>query len=116
MEVKEIQVEDLKTLEGLTSAVEYYREIQEELNRLQASKDLAKESILAKFREMELRRFDTPSGLRARVDTRVGRKYIDPKEAAILLPPDLFDKLLKVGETIVVLSVRPVKPEEENAD
>jgi len=63
-----------------------------------------------------MRHFDTPSGLRARTYTRLGNKWIDTKEAAVLLDPDTFNKLLKVGETIVVLSVRPVKSGEENAD
>ena len=116
MEVQTIQVEDIKTLENLTSAVEYYRAIQEEISRLQASKDIAKESILAHFRATGMRHFDTPSRLRARTYTRLGNKWIDTKEAAVLLDPDTFNKLLKVGETIVVLSVRPVKSGEEDAD
>jgi len=116
MEVQTIQVEDIKTLENLTSAVEYYRAIQTEISRLQVSKDIAKEAILEKFRETGMRYYDTGSGLRARTYTKVGNKWIDTKEAAVLLDPDTFNKLLKVGETIVVLSVRPVKSGEENAD
>lgn len=113
MEVQEIKAEDLKTLGNLTSAVEYYKEIQEELKRLQLSKDIAKESILARFRETEMRYFDTASGLRARTYTREGNKYISVAEAKTLLPEDIFNKLLKQGDTIVILSVRPIKAEEE---
>ena len=109
MELKQIQAEDLNTLEALTSAVEYYRAIQEELSRLTLSKDVAKESILAKFRELGLRVYDTPSGLRVRVNVRQGPERIDVSEAKSLLDPETLGKLLKPGATIVILSVRPIK-------
>lgn len=113
MEVKEISPRSLTDLESLTRAVEYYRQINEEIARLQVSRDIARQSILEKFKETGMRWYDTPSGLRARVDTRKGADRIDVKEARQLLPKDLFDKLLRAGETIVVLSVRPIKSEEE---
>ena len=112
MEVKEMQ--EAKTLENLTEAVTYYRDLVDEIDRLQLSKEIAKKVILGKFQETGMRWYDTPSGLRARVDTRMGRETIGVKEARAMLPEDVFNKLLRVGDTIVVLSVRQVKVEEVN--
>ena len=111
MEIKEIQ--EITTLGDLTAAVEYYRDIQEEISRLELSKKIARESIMEKFRETGMRHYDTSSNLRARVDTRTGKQWIDVKEAKTLLDSDTFNKLLKQGGTIVVLSVRPVGVGEE---
>ena len=114
MEIKTMQVEELKTLEDLSSAVDYYRAISDEIDRLQTSKAVAKENILAKFRETSLRYYDTNSGLRARTYVRAGQERIDVKEAKALLDEDTLGKLLKVGETTVVLSVRPIKAEAQD--
>jgi hypothetical protein len=64
---------------------------------------------------MGIRWYDTPSGLRANTYTRKGNEYINVKEAQKLLPEDLFNKLLKQGDPIVILSVRPIKVEEKSA-
>lgn len=58
-----------------------------------------------------MRRYDTPSGLSAQTYTRKGAEHIDVKEARTLLNDDTFAKLLRVGETIVVLSVTLNKKE-----
>ena len=112
MKVKTIQ--DITNLGDLTAAVEYYWGIQEELSRLELSKGIARQTIIEKFQETGMRYFDTSSDLRARVDTRKGREYINVEEARALLDEDTFNKLLRTGDTIVILSVRPIKAEEEN--
>jgi len=114
VEVQTIEVENLKTQEKLIQAVEYYREIQDEISRLELSKKIAREALLEKFREMSLRVFDTPSSLRARVDTRKSADHINIQEAKALLDADIFEKLRHEGSVSVVLSVRPIKAEEEH--
>lgn len=107
-------MQEIKTQESLTKAVEFYQQIKEEIERLELSKKIARERIIERFQENELRVYDTGSGLRARVYTRKGREFISVVEAKELLDEDTFDKLLKIGDTIVVLSVMPIKAEEES--
>lgn len=109
MEVKSI--EQIKTQSGLVEAVEYYRQIQEEIDRLIGSKAIARQSILDRMNAWKLRVVDTPSGFRARIYAGKGREYIDVSEARALLDEDTFAKLLKVGDAYVSLSVRAIKQE-----
>lgn len=94
--------------------MKYYREIKEEIDRLTLSKDIAREAILSKFRDLGIRRYYTNSGLIATTTVREGRKYISVKEAESLLDADTFNKLLKQGETMAVLSVRQVKEQKRD--
>ena len=71
------------------------------------------DELLEKFKEMSLRIYDTPSGLRARVDTRKDADRINVREAKALLDTDTFNKLVHEGSVSIVLSVRPIKAEEE---
>lgn len=112
MEVKEIAVADLQTLGSLSEAIEYYRNLQDELSRLELSKKIAREAILEKFQDTGMRVFDTASGLRARADTRTGREYIDVVEAKAMLDWDTLGKLLRTATTTVTLSVRQIKEQE----
>jgi len=113
VKVETQEIWEIRTEEKLIKAVEYYREIQDEISRLELSKKIAREALLEKFKEMQIRVYDTPSSLRARVDTRKSADFINTKEAEVLLDTDTFAKLRHEGSVSVVLSVRPVKAEEE---
>ena len=106
-------IEQIKTQTELVEAIEYYRQLQEELDRLNDSKAIARQSILDRMNAEKLRVVDTPSGFRARIYAGKGREYIDVREARALLDEDTLAKLLKVGDAYVSLSVRVIKQEEE---
>ena len=78
------------------------------------SKDIARESILQKFRETGMRYYTTPDGLKANTYVNPGRRSINVAEAKALLDEDTFNKLVKESEPVVVLSVRQMKEGEED--
>jgi len=94
-------------LGGTSRLIDYYRQIQDEVKRLEMSKEVAKEAILQMFRETGLRYFRTDNNLVARADPRT-TEHILVKEAKAMLPEDVLKKLLQ-ETAFVVLSVRKVK-------
>ena len=106
---------DSTTLAGsLAELIRYYSKIQDELKRLQDSKEIAKNTLLERFKVAKLREY-VVDNLQAAVTTSI-RKSISVKEAEALLPPDLFGKLLR-ETTSVILTVRRVsKIEEQDYD
>ena len=96
------------TLEQVSSAVQTYYEIQQEMARLKLTQDLLRESLLQYWKEMACPNYyDTPEQLRLRVLVK-SRESIGVSEARSLLPQDLFDKLLKVTQFEQVM-VRKIK-------
>ena len=94
-------------LEGI---IDYYTRIQDELARLETSKEIARDTIIRWFAKTGNRKFTTSSGATATTFTQV-RESISVKEAKALLSEDLLNKLLKVSEPKVILAVRRGKTE-----
>jgi len=100
------------TLEEISEKITQYYLLLEEIRRLEMSKAIARDTLLEAFKVSGTRVFDTDTGLRARVDTQ-SRRFIGVKEAEVLLPPDLFGKLVKES-TNIVLTVKPIKEKQED--
>lgn len=98
------------TLGQLTETVEYYHKLQEEKKRIEMSLEVAKKSIIEAFKLTGMREYETPTGIKAWINTRASQR-ISVKEARELLDEDSFNKLLKESMS-VVLTVRQLKQEE----
>ena len=105
------QQEITTTMAGsLADLITYYNKIQEEISRLQYSKEITKNTLLERFKQGKIREY-TVGGLKADITTRIDKR-ISVKEAKDMLDEATFGKLLK--ETVaVVLTVRRIKGEEE---
>ena len=101
------------TLEQVTSAIQSYFKIQQELSRLEMTRQLLKESLITYWKEMGCppAGYKTPDGLKFLIIPKP-REGINVEEARALLPQNLFDKLLKVTEFEQV-SVRKIKGEDD---
>jgi len=84
------------TLEQVTSTIQSYHKIQQEISRLEMTRQLLEESLIQYWKEMGCpNKYDTPEQLGLRI-LLLARESINVEEARALLPQDLFDKLLKV--------------------
>lgn len=104
MEQRAVKQVDLGTL---SSAVNYYYDLQQEKYRLELSMKIARESLIEAFKYAGMRVYDTDNGLRARVDTSI-RTTISAKEAKELLDEETYRKLAKETASLTV-SVRSIK-------
>ncbi len=103
-------VTEQTTLMELAEVVEDYARLQEEKKRIEMSLGIAKNSIMEAFKVTKMREFNTPTGLKAWIDTRVSQR-ISAKEAKELLDEDTYNKLVKESIS-VVLTVRQLKEKE----
>lgn len=94
---------------NLADLITYYNKIQEEIKRLEYSKEIAKNTLLERFKTSKLREYKV-AGLQADITTRIDRR-ISVKEAKDMLDEATFGKLLK-ETTSVVLTVRRIKEKE----
>ncbi len=90
----------------ISSLIDYYTQIQDEIKRMEMSKEVAAETIRKYFVQHQLREFTTDIA-KAEVNTRV-TKTIMYKEAEALLAPDILGKLTK-EKVSVILSVRRIR-------
>ena len=100
-------VTEQTTLMELAEVVEEYARLQEEKKRIEMRLGIAKLSIMEAFKATGMRDFNTPTGLKAWITTKVGQR-ISAKEAKELLDEDTYNKLLKESIS-VVLTVRQLK-------
>ena len=85
-----------RTIADVSQAIQTYYKLQQEIQRLEMTRQLIKETITQSFREMgHPEYFDTNDRLRCRLQVKA-RESINVEEARSLLPQNLFDKLLKV--------------------
>ena len=102
---KALQQVATKDLDGL---LDYYKMVLDELDRLGATKDILRLALVQHFKENNLRSY-AGEGVKAWVNTRISH-FISMNEAKELLPPDLFEKLVKESIS-VVLNIRRSKNE-----
>ena len=96
------------TLEQVSQTVSSYYKMQQEISRLEMTRQLLKESLLQYWKEMGCPdKYDSGDNLRLRILPKL-RESIPVEEARALLDQPTFDKLLKVTSFDTV-SVRKLK-------
>lgn len=105
-----IEQTEEKTLATLTEEVEYYRDLQDQIQRLGMTKDIIKMRIMDAFKVTGMREYTTGKKVKAWIETRASQR-ISVKEARELLDEDTFNKLVK--ETVsVILTIRQLEEKE----
>ena len=96
------------TLKNLAKNIEHYDKLEKEIDRLEASKEIAKQIIVEAFNVGGMRYFDLPSHLRARVKTTTHRT-IKYEEARQLLNENTLNKLVHLfaDTEITITSIQP---------
>ena len=104
------------TLEQVTSTIQSYHKIQQEISRLEMTRQLLEESLIQYWKEMGCppAGYKTPDGLKFLIIPK-SREGINVEEARSLLDQQTFDKLLKVT-TFDQVSVRKIKGEDDGKE
>jgi len=102
------------TLGQLTQTIQSYYKIQQELSRLEMTRQILKESLIQYWKDMGRPDYYDAEDLRFRVQLK-SRESISVEEARSLLDQRTFDKLLKVTSFDQV-SVRKIKGEGDDTD
>lgn len=99
----------------LSQYAQAYYKLQQQKKDLELSIKIMRESIIECFKAMGENpmptTFNAPDNLRVWV-TQQRRESINVEEARQLLPQNLFDKLLKLGEPYMTVTVRKIKEKE----
>ena len=114
----ETLVKETVNEEKLAELVDYCRNLEEEIQRLGASKEIARSAILKKLGEMKLDDFRT-NHCHATIVIRQGKpsSWIEVEEARALLVPGDFAKLLHeepAGKPRAVLTINLLKKGEKD--
>ena len=112
--MEQTEQQDNTTLAGsLADLIRYYHQLQEEIKRLEISKEIARNTLLERFKAGKLREY-VVDNLQAAVTTSI-RRSISVKEAEAMLDEPTFRKLCKESKPLIILTVRPIKGKEEEA-